>query len=252
MRPAEDDQLLSHAGTVAEPNLTDAAAGNVPADSNEKKAATSSAHSLGSAATKNESSNNAQENGTLRFVNLWKFEVLSMVCSVGALLAIIAVLFAYDGKSMTRWNAWLRPNTVVSALSTLAKSSMLMVVGQGLGQLKWQHFERRPRRLLDFDVFENASRGPWGSLRLLYHINWNAVAGSTGATITILALTMDPFAQQVVSFDSRQVVADNMTSTLRAARAYDMNSQWEKSTDAAVHQKYSKCFARSVCLTSSG
>jgi hypothetical protein len=44
MRPAEDDQLLSHAGTVAEPNLTDAATGNVPADSNEKKAATSSAH----------------------------------------------------------------------------------------------------------------------------------------------------------------------------------------------------------------
>lgn len=121
---------------------------------------------------------------------------------------------------------------------------MLMVVGQGLGQLKWQHFERRPRRLLDFDVFENASRGPWGSLRLLYHINWNALAGSTGATITILALAMDPFAQQVVSFDSRQVVADNMTSTLRAARAYDMNSQWEKSTDATVHQKYSKCFAR--------
>jgi hypothetical protein len=144
-----------------------------------------------------------------------------MICSVGALLAIIAVLFAYDGKSMTRWNAWLRPNTVVSALSTLAKSSMLMAVGQGLGQLKWRHFERRPRRLLDFEV-------------------WKALAGSTGAIITILALAMDPFAQQVISFDSRQVVADNTTSTLRAARAYDMDSQWEKSTDAAVHQRYSK------------
>ena len=141
---------------------------------------------------------------------------------------------------MTRWNAWLRPNTVVSALSTLAKSSMLMVVGQGLGQLKWQHFERRPRRLFDFDVFENASRGPLGSLLLLYHINWTALAGSTGAVITILALAMDPFAQQVTSFDQRQVVADNMTSTIRVARKYDMNSRRAWNTDAAFHQLYSK------------
>jgi hypothetical protein len=74
-----------------------------------------------------------------------------MICSVGALLAIVAVLFAYNGKSMTHWNAWLRLNTVVSALATLAKSSMLMVFGQGLGQLKWQHFEQCPRHLLDFE-----------------------------------------------------------------------------------------------------
>jgi len=247
-RPAEDDQLLSDGGTpaVAEPTAgetTEAATENtsVDNDNGESKIATASAHSLESGPTENDSLEDTQKNSTLRFAKLWKFEVLSMVCSVGALLAIIAVLFAYDGKSMTRWNAGLRPNTVVSALSTLAKSSMLMVVGQGLGQLKWQHFERRPRRLLDFDVFENASRGPWGSLRLLYYINWKALAGSTGAIITILALAMDPFAQQVISFDSRQVNADNMTSTIRAARTYDMNSQWESSTDASSHSGYSKC-----------
>ena len=117
---------------------------------------------------------------------------------------------------------------------------MLMVVGQGLGQLKWQHFEQRPRRLVDFEVFENASRGLWASLRLLYYINWKALAGSAGAVITILALAMDPFAQQVISFGSRQVVADNMTSIIHAARAYDMNSQWEMSTDNSFHQGYSK------------
>jgi hypothetical protein len=245
MRPAEGDQLLSHAEPVVEISTGDigeAASGSIPTNNDEEEAAAFSAHSLGSATTEDDGSNKAERHGNLRFVKLWKFELLSMVCSVGALLAIIAVLFAYNGKSMTRWNAWLRPNTVVSALSTLAKSSMLMAVGQGLGQLKWQHFERRPRRLLDFDVFENASRGPWGSLCLLYHINWKALAGSAGAIITILALAMDPFAQQVISFDSRQVVADNMTSAILAARAYDMNSQWEMSTDAVVHQGYSKRF----------
>jgi hypothetical protein len=141
-------------------NPVEATTGSMSTNYSEKKAATSSVRGFQTTATGTYGHENVQKHTILRSVNLWKFEVLSMVCSVGALLAIIAVLFAYDGKSMTHWNAWLRPNTVVSALSTLAKSSMLMVVGQGLGQLKWQHFEQRPRRLVDFEDFEDASRGP--------------------------------------------------------------------------------------------
>jgi hypothetical protein len=169
--------------------------------------------------------------GTLRLLLLWKYELLSMIVSSGALLAIVAVLFAFDGKPMTHWRAVAEPNTVVSALSTLAKSSMLMAVGQGLGQLKWQHFGQRSRRLIEFEIFENASRGPWGSLELLYYINWRALVGSTGAIITILAVAMDPFAQQVIQFNSRLVTAGNMTSIIAAARNYDMNSRWETSAD---------------------
>jgi hypothetical protein len=90
-----------------------------------------------------------------------------MLISVAALLAIIAVLFAYDGKSMAYWHALLQPNTVVSALSTLSKASMMMAVGQGLGQLKWAYFSREPRRLTDFGIFDNASKGPMGSVELL-------------------------------------------------------------------------------------
>jgi hypothetical protein len=51
--PAEDDQLLSHARTTVEPNTgetTEAATGNTSTNSNEKKVAESSAHSLGDTA----------------------------------------------------------------------------------------------------------------------------------------------------------------------------------------------------------
>jgi hypothetical protein len=188
--------------------------------------------------------------GTLRLLLLWKYELLSMIVSSGALLAIVAVLFAFDGKPMTHWRAIAQPNTVVSALSTLAKSSMLMAVGQGLGQLKWQHFEQRSRRLIDFEIFESASRGPWGALEFLYHINWRALVSSTGAIITILAVAMDPFAQQVIQFNSRLVTADNMTSIIGAARSYDMNSLWESSTDgdgqAPSRDTYSESRRRTV------
>ena len=113
-----------------------------------------------------------------------------------------------------------------------------------LGQLKWQHFESRPRRLIEFEIFENASRGPWGALDLLYHMHWRAIAGSTGAIITVLAVAMDPFAQQVIQFDSRPVTAHNETSVISAARSYDMNSRWESIAGVEFRESYSKPLRR--------
>ena len=208
-----------------------------PSKSYEVKGASATVHAVYSS----ESLENYETGyGTTRFLLLWKYELLSMVVSVGALLATGAVLFAFDGKPMTHWKAIAQPSTVVSALSTLAKSSMLMVVGQALGQLKWQHFGSRPRRLIDFEIFDSASRGPWGALELLCRIRWRALAGSTGAIVTVLAVAMDPFAQQVIQFDSRLVTSRNETSAISAARSYDVNSRWESIAGAEFRESYSK------------
>lgn len=51
----------------------------------------------------------------------------------------------------------------------------------------------------DYRLFDNASRGPWGSLMLLLRIKGRSLA-ALGAAITIFALAMDPFFQQVVDF----------------------------------------------------
>ena len=230
----ENEKPLSIGDTAAVRNTSITAASS---KSFEAKGASATVHAVDSS----ESLDHLETRyGTARLLLLWKYELLSMVVSVGALLAIVAVLFAFDGKPMTRWKAIAQPNTVVSALSTLAKSSMLMVVGQALGQLKWQHFERRPRRLMEFEIFENASRGPWGALDFLYRIRWRAIAGSTGAIITVLAVAMDPFAQQVIQSDSRPVTARNETSVISAARSYDMNSRWESIAGVEFRESYSK------------
>ena len=220
------------AGVVKDINIT-----RTPSKSYEVKGASATVHAVESSESLDR---HEIEHSTTRLLLLWKYELLSVVVSVGALLATVAVLFAFDGKPMTRWRAIAQPNTVVSALSTLAKSSMLMVVGQALGQLKWQHFESRPRRLIEFEIFDNASRGPWGALDLLYRIRWRALAGSTGAIIIVLAVAMDPFAQQVIQFDSRLVTARNETSVISAARSYDMNSRWESIAGAEFRESYSK------------
>ena len=170
----------------------------------------------------------------------WKFEIIAMAVSAGAIVAIAAVLLTFNGKSMSTWHASIRPNTVVSALSTLSKSSMLMVVGQVLGQLKWQHFRKRPRRLLDFEIFDDASRGPMGSVQLLYRLKWRALAACVGAVVTVLAVAMDPFVQQLIYYDSRLVPASNVSSTISRAQSYDMGSTWEGTIDAATTGVYSE------------
>lgn len=48
-------------------------------------------------------------------------------------------------------------------------------------------------------LFDNASRGPWGSFMLLLRIKGRSLA-ALGAAITLFALAMDPFFQQVVGF----------------------------------------------------
>ena len=159
-----------------------------------------------------------------------------MLVSVGALLSIVAVLFAFDGKPMTRWKAIAQPNTVVSALSTLAKSSMLMVIGQALGQLKWQHFESHPRRLIDFEIFDSASRGPWGALELLYRIHWRALAGSTGAIGTVLGRPAQPQQTQAETRAAAQALATKRPEPAEAAADADDEAPEGPAPSAAPSQ----------------
>ncbi|KAF5503032.1 hypothetical protein CGCF413_v005852 [Colletotrichum fructicola] len=76
------------------------------------------------------------------------------------------------------------------------------MVRLGLGQLKWEWFSQ-PRRLADVVLFDDASRGPWGSLMLLvkqtFRLEHSYVA-SIGAIITIAALAIDPFSQAMIEY----------------------------------------------------
>ena len=79
-----------------------------------------------------------------------------------------------------------------------------------LSQLKWTHFESKPRKLRDLETFDDASRGPWGSLRLLFARGTGSLNSAVwlGCLITILVLAMETFGQQLLSFPERRVSVD--------------------------------------------
>ncbi|KAF1982955.1 hypothetical protein K402DRAFT_184938 [Aulographum hederae CBS 113979] len=146
-----------------------------------------------------------------RLVAEWWFDMLSWYVSALCLVAIVILLFNFnEGEVPIRWPLGININVYISVLSGVLKSSMLNTVSQCLGQLKWDWYSERPRSLGDFERFDDASRGPWGSLVLLIGLLRNRARSLAciGAAVTILSVAFDPFFQQIVTFSPRPIDID--------------------------------------------
>lgn len=144
--------------------------------------------------------------------------------SFALLLITATVLFWMNGKSLNAWTLPIQPNSLVAIFSTVAKSALLVSIGECTSQLKWMHFDDlRPKALSQIQVFDDASRGPWGSLVLFWKTrkSFNRAESPPalallGATITILMLAFEPFAQQVIGFSTRYAILDGSMGSMTA------------------------------------
>lgn len=105
---------------------------------------------------------------------LWWKELLSIVFSLLCLAANVAVLASLHQKPYESWRIArvdVTPNTIISIIATVTKASLLLPVAEILVQLKWLYFQARMQRVSDLQVFDDASRGPLGSMRLLWRVN---------------------------------------------------------------------------------
>ncbi|KAK2598292.1 hypothetical protein N8I77_011715 [Diaporthe amygdali] len=108
---------------------------------------------------------------------------------------------------------------MVSALSTISKALLLEPVAASISQLKWLHL-RRPRSMYEFELFDQASRGPLGSMSLLVRRPLHMV--SLGCFVTILSAALGPITQQVISYANRQVDIRNSSATFGVAYNYNV------------------------------
>jgi hypothetical protein len=78
------------------------------------------------------------------------------------------VLGLYNNSpAPTRWPLGITLNAYISVLSAIGKYTMAVPLEEALGQLRWLYFASGPRKLIDFERFDDATRGPWGALALL-------------------------------------------------------------------------------------
>lgn len=146
----------------------------------------------------------------------WWGELLACVLTLTMLLAIFGVLRYYQEKTIPHWPYRLSINTVIAIFASVLKASAILVLSEGLSQLKWLWVkERRP--LMHFVNFDSASRGPLGSLQLLRTVKRENLIATTGAILIVISLAIDPFVQQLVRYHDCLQARDDLNATIPQA-----------------------------------
>jgi hypothetical protein len=96
----------------------------------------------------------------------WGWEIATWVLGTAALVVIVALLITYRNERFDSWHSDIQITTIIAALSQLSQSALLVSLAACLGQLKWTWL-RDERSAGDLQLFDEASRGPYGSLQLL-------------------------------------------------------------------------------------
>ncbi|KAF2748282.1 hypothetical protein M011DRAFT_400847 [Sporormia fimetaria CBS 119925] len=149
------------------------------------------------------------------FVKRWLLEIISWTLSALCMGAIVTMLLYFKDKPLPKWPLGLTLNAYIAVLAKVASIALVLPTTEAIGQLKWSWFTGDPKEMWDFEIFDDASRGPWGAfmlLMLLFRSKGRSFA-ALGAIIVIFSQALDPFFQQVVSFPER-LVRDARNSTL--------------------------------------
>ncbi|ETS84602.1 hypothetical protein PFICI_02627 [Pestalotiopsis fici W106-1] len=140
------------------------------------------------------------------WVDTWYWEILCLLFSIGLLVAMAVLLRVYDQQPTPYFQYGITLNTVIAVLTAFSKAALAVPTASGISQLKWQWYRNERalggRCVRDIQIFDDASRGPWGALVLLCKLHVRTTA-SLGALVVVLALVLDPFAQQLITYSTR-------------------------------------------------
>ncbi|KAF0319403.1 hypothetical protein GQ607_013371 [Colletotrichum asianum] len=148
--------------------------------------------------------------------------VLEIVTSIGSLviLAAVAVIFGeVNDQPLSNWTFPVSLSAVISILTTACSAAIMHGVSTFISQLKWLHFKNGPQKLEHLEKFDEASRGPLGSLKFLVSMKWNLAA--IGALVTIFRLGLSPLTQQVVKIEERFIPHPDNNVTFGYTHTYN-------------------------------
>ncbi|KAL1311529.1 hypothetical protein AAFC00_001650 [Neodothiora populina] len=161
----------------------------------------------------------------------WIWEIACLLLSTACFITIAVVSKIHDGQEISTWTFYLSLNTLVSSLGTAARTSMLLAISAALGQGKWNWFSRRSAKLSTFDLLDSASRGPLGSLLLLFHLRGYHLL-SLGAAVTVLSLAIEPMFQAVMITvgETKQLGHGSGLASIHTTSRFDGGGEYVPST----------------------
>ncbi|TPX12036.1 uncharacterized protein E0L32_007339 [Thyridium curvatum] len=156
-----------------------------------------------------------------RSVFRWMPEILSLLLGVASMIIIVVVLYRTDGQHPPEWPLGITLNTFVAFFTSLAKVAFMLPIVEGLGQLKWMWFATtRTKPLIDFQLFDEASRGGYGSLKLLFRCK--GVLACLAAIITLSGFLTSTITQQAILYPVNESESTNGTASVARATTFSL------------------------------
>ncbi|CAG9940973.1 unnamed protein product [Clonostachys rosea f. rosea IK726] len=140
----------------------------------------------------------------------WVFEIVSIILGILMFLAITVAFTQLNGKSLPNWPLAITLNTLVAFLTISSKAALTVPVSVAISQAQWNWFQQE-RPLYDFHIFDQASRGAWGSLVFLKRIHFKHFA-SIGAFLMVVSLFTSPITQLAISYPIRSIVVEGIAN----------------------------------------
>ncbi|KAB5566193.1 hypothetical protein GE09DRAFT_1284036 [Coniochaeta sp. 2T2.1] len=152
---------------------------------------------------------------------IWTFEFLSLFCGLGSLIVIAVVLSQADGKPPPHWALGITLNTLLAFLTSFAKVAFTLPIIEGLAHLKWIWFTSPEGRSLgDFALFDNATKGPWGCLKLL--LSFRGTLACFGALIATSGIITSTLTQQAVDYQQINAISTSGTAAVQRATTFSL------------------------------
>ncbi|KAI4642984.1 hypothetical protein J4E93_007053 [Alternaria ventricosa] len=142
----------------------------------------------------------AEYNASQNILKRWLFEIVSLTISAICMGSIIGICIYTKDQPLSDWPL---ASTAQNVLSKIASAALILPISEAIGQLKWAWFHgTKSKDMIDFEIFDKASRGAWGSFLLLFRTKGRSLA-ALGAVLTLLLLAVDTFFQQVTDLPER-------------------------------------------------
>lgn len=98
----------------------------------------------------------------------WVNEIVSCVFASVAFTSLVILLYTFNKQPLPNLPRMISFNTIIALITAILKASLMLPVAEGISQAKWKWYSN-PNLLSDIELFDEASRSPWGSLLLLLH-----------------------------------------------------------------------------------
>ncbi|CAG9951027.1 unnamed protein product [Clonostachys rosea f. rosea IK726] len=154
----------------------------------------------------------------------WIIETVMLFVAAGLLVAICIILDRQnDNEVTTLKGTGVTLNTLIAILATMFRTILAFIAFELIAQLKWDWISDRFRPMRELQLFEDASRGVYGSLCLLPRVALHQPLAIGAIMVAALSLGIGPFMQQAIQpYQCLRITqSPGQVATIRGANTVD-------------------------------